>query len=79
LQQLADLDLLSSWPRIQAPLHLLYGAEDPLSPASLLSQVETHLLPGSTLSVLPQAGHLAHFDRPQEVRMRIKRALYSPG
>lgn len=72
LPALAELDLLSSWPESAVPIHLVFGEDDLLSPPSLVRAAALHIRPGDSLTVLPGAGHMAHFDRPAAVRDLVR-------
>lgn len=54
--------------RIEAPLHLLFGARDQLIPASILDARELVAgAPNATLELLPGAGHFLVDERPDLV------------
>ena len=76
LPQLAELDLFSSWPESASPFHLVFGEDDFLSPHSLVEAASRHCKDEDSLIVLPRAGHMVHFDRPDAVREIVRsRAL----
>ncbi len=69
LPELASLDLLANPPRVAIPVHYVFGDSDALTPAALITQLpERVAAPGSTVTVIPDAAHLVHFDRPEAVR-----------
>jgi len=74
LPELAELDLLSNWPRRTVPTHYIFGGNDPLVPASIRQKVSEVVTSGDSMTLLPDAGHMAHFDEPVIVRSMIKRA-----
>jgi len=43
------------------PLHYIYGAMDPINPAAALERYR-NILPHSSITVLPQAGHYPHWE-----------------
>lgn len=75
LPQLVSLDLFAAPPRVQVPVHAIFGADDPLVPASLRERLAALMTaPGSTSTVLPDAGHMVHFDQPEAVRSIVLNA-----
>jgi len=69
LPELASLDLLANTPRVAIPVHYVFGDKDALTPAALITQLpEKVAAPGSTVTVIPGAAHMVHFDRPAAVR-----------
>lgn len=69
LPQLASLDLFSKPPHLQVPVHYIFGRDDPLIPALLRERLAALVTaPGSTSTLLPDAGHMVHFDQPAAVR-----------
>jgi pimeloyl-ACP methyl ester carboxylesterase len=69
LPELVSLDLLSHTPRVAIPVHYVFGEDDALTPAAVVRDLpEKVAAPGSTVTVLPDAAHMVHFDRPQAVR-----------
>jgi len=71
LRSLAD-DL----PALRTPLHLLVGEGDRAVPPRQARQVAA-ARPGTTLTLLPRLGHLAHEEAPAAV-VGWLRALASP-
>ncbi len=69
LPELISLDLLAHTPRVAIPVHYVFGEDDALTPAAVVRDLpEKVAAPGSTVTVLPDAAHMVHFDRPQAVR-----------
>jgi pimeloyl-ACP methyl ester carboxylesterase len=68
LPALAELRLFDSWPETTVPLHLVFGADDILMPPSVVETATRLLKPDDSLVVLPRAGHMVHFDRPEAVK-----------
>jgi len=64
----AELETL--YPRIAAPTHILWGAEDQWIPPENGQRLQ-RLIPGATLDYLKDAGHFAMLDTPDTVADRI--------
>jgi len=62
-------DTLAAW---QKPALVLVGAEDELSPVEVAAAM-VELLPEGELVVIPNAGHLAAWERPKPVAAAISR------
>jgi len=76
LPELVALDLFANPPHVTIPVHYVFGGHDALNPASIVSLLPTTIgAPGSTVTVLPDAGHMAHFDQPDVVRSIAVRAI----
>lgn len=75
LPELVSLDLLANPPNVAIPVHYVFGEQDPLVPAALRQQLPAAIAaPGSTVSLVPDAGHMVHFDQPQVVRAVVLQA-----
>lgn len=74
LQELASLNLFANWPRTDMPIHYLFGGDDPLVPKSLVEKVSVVRTRENTVTVIPNAGHMVHFDEPDTVRTLIAQA-----
>jgi pimeloyl-ACP methyl ester carboxylesterase len=68
LPALAELRLFDSWPKTTVPLHLVFGEDDILTPPSTVEAATRLLEPDDSLTVLPRAGHMVHFDCPEAVK-----------
>ena len=69
LPQLVPLNLLANPPHLVIPVHYVFGAQDPLAPAEIVRRLpEAIAAPKSTVTLVPEAGHMVHFDRPEVVR-----------
>jgi len=68
LPALAEFCLFDSWPETPVPLHIVFGGEDILKPPSSVEATSRLLKPEDSLAVLPGAGHMVHFDRPEAVK-----------
>jgi pimeloyl-ACP methyl ester carboxylesterase len=75
LPELVSLDLLANPPRLAIPVHYVFGEQDPLVPAAMVKQLPVAIAaPGSTAVLVPDAGHMVHFDQPEIVRSIAVRA-----
>jgi pimeloyl-ACP methyl ester carboxylesterase len=75
LPQLVSLDLLASPPRVAIPVHYVFGEQDPLAPATIVNQLPAAIAaPESTVTLVPDASHMVHFDQPEVVRTIAARA-----
>jgi pimeloyl-ACP methyl ester carboxylesterase len=69
LPQLVSLDLFANPPRLAAPVHYVFGERDPLTPAVVVQQLPAAIAaPAKTVTLVPDAGHMVHFDQPEMVR-----------
>jgi pimeloyl-ACP methyl ester carboxylesterase len=74
LPQIVSLDLLASPPRITVPVHYVFGERDAVTPAWVPDRLPGAIgAPGSTVVRVPDAGQMAHFDRPDVVRSIAER------
>lgn len=75
LPQLVSLSLFSNPPRLAVPVHYVFGEQDPLIPAEIIKQLPLAITaPESTVMLMPDAGHMVHFDRPELARSVVVRA-----
>jgi proline iminopeptidase len=76
LAELVPLDLFANPPRLAVPVHFLFGGQDPLTPASIIEQLPAATsAPAKTVLLVPDAGHMVHFDRPEVTRSVMLNAL----
>jgi pimeloyl-ACP methyl ester carboxylesterase len=69
LPELVSLDLFANPPRLAMPVHYLFGEQDALTPASVVKDLPAAIAaPASTVLLVPNAGHMVHFDQPDIVR-----------
>jgi pimeloyl-ACP methyl ester carboxylesterase len=61
-RELLAVDIEQELRKITAPSLLMFGEHDPLVPASLGPKLQSQM-PGSSLFVLPDAGHILMYDR----------------
>ena len=75
LPEAAALDLLANPPRVAVPVHYVFGEQDVLSPARIVEGLPAAIAaPGTTVRLVPNAGHMVHFDRPDVVRSIVVNA-----
>jgi pimeloyl-ACP methyl ester carboxylesterase len=75
LPEVAALDLLAQPPRMAVPVHYIFGQQDALTSASVLTELPPAITAsGSTMVRVANAGHLVHFDRPDVVRSIVVNA-----
>jgi pimeloyl-ACP methyl ester carboxylesterase len=77
LPELARLNLFANWPRPAMPVHYLFGGSDPLVPHSLVQKVSSVIAREDTVAVVPNSGHMVHFDEPAIVRSLITQAHFA--
>ena len=78
LPPLVSLSLFANPPRVAVPIHYVFGEQDALNPAAIVEQLPAAIAaPGSTSVLVPQAGHMVHFDQPEVVRAIAVRAIES--
>lgn len=69
LPELVSLDLFANPPRLAVPVHYVFGEQDALTPAAIVKQLPGAIAaPASTVLLVPNAGHMVHFDQPEIVR-----------
>jgi pimeloyl-ACP methyl ester carboxylesterase len=73
------VDMMPRYPSVTQPVELLHGTADTIVFASVHSEPLSRLLPGSNLTLLSGAGHMAHHTRQTEVIAAIDRAAASAG
>ncbi|MDX9755771.1 MAG: alpha/beta fold hydrolase [bacterium] len=56
---------------ITVPTLIVNGEEDEFTPPSLAQEMQI-LIPNAQLAIIPQAGHLAAWERPQETNQEIR-------
>lgn len=66
-------------PTISVPTLLIYGAEDVRSPLSVAREMHRQI-PGSTLVVIPDVGHMVAAETPEAFNAEVRRFLHGiPG
>jgi pimeloyl-ACP methyl ester carboxylesterase len=53
-------------PAIRCPTTIVVGSEDVLTPPEM-SREMAELIPGATLEILPDCGHMSTMEAPEEV------------
>jgi pimeloyl-ACP methyl ester carboxylesterase len=71
-------NLRDALPRIDLPTLLVYGGQDVRAPLPVAEDLHT-AIPGSTLVVLPDAGHACNIEAPEAFNQAVRRFLQSPG
>lgn len=62
---------LQKWlSRLRVPTAIIWGANDKLFPVEQAHEFK-RLIPHSTLSIIPQCGHLVHVEKPNELSALI--------
>ncbi|MFB7252519.1 alpha/beta fold hydrolase [Microbacterium sp. NPDC056234] len=54
------------------PVHIIWGAEDTWIPADRAVRLQK-AIPGSSISIIPSAGHLIHLDAPEALTAELTR------
>jgi pimeloyl-ACP methyl ester carboxylesterase len=69
LPELVSLDLIANPPRLQVPVHYIFGEQDALTPSAIVKRLPAAIdAPACTAILVPKAGHMVHFDQPEIVR-----------
>ena len=69
LPELVALDLFAAPPRLMVPVHCVFGEQDALLPATVVKDLPSAIIaPACTVRLVPNAGHMVHFDQPDIVR-----------
>jgi pimeloyl-ACP methyl ester carboxylesterase len=69
LPQLVSLGLFADPPRLAIPVHYIFGEQNPLTPPTIAKQLSLPIAAPEIATVLvPDAGHMVHFDQPGVVR-----------
>jgi proline iminopeptidase len=75
MPQVNALDLFARPPRLAVPVHYVFGGHDALNPPALINRLPAAIAaPATTLTIVPDAGHMVHFDHPQVVRSIVAKA-----
>ena len=69
-------DLRDALPHVDVPTLLVYGDQDVRAPLAVAEDLHA-AIPGSTLVVLPGAGHVCNVDAPDEFNAAVRRFLRS--
>jgi len=69
LPELVSLDLFANPPRLAVPVHYVFGEHDALTPGAIVQRLPAAIqAPACTAILVPNAGHMVHFDQPEIVR-----------
>jgi pimeloyl-ACP methyl ester carboxylesterase len=69
LPEVVSLDLFANPPHVAVPVHYVFGEQDALTPATIVEQLPGIIAaPATTVTLVPDAGHMVHFDQPEVVR-----------
>jgi pimeloyl-ACP methyl ester carboxylesterase len=69
LPELVSLDLFANPPRLAVPVHYVFGEQDALAPSVIVQRLPAAIeAPACTAILVPNAGHMVHFDQPEIVR-----------
>jgi pimeloyl-ACP methyl ester carboxylesterase len=67
-------DLREGLPHINVPTLLIYGERDVRAPLGVAAELKKSI-PGSTLVLLPDAGHLCNIEAPEEFNSAVRAFL----
>jgi pimeloyl-ACP methyl ester carboxylesterase len=69
LPELVALDLFAAPAQLAVPVHCVFGEQDALLPATVVKDLRAAIIaPAYTVRLVPNAGHMAHFDQSEIVR-----------
>ncbi|HZM64174.1 MAG TPA: alpha/beta hydrolase [Candidatus Saccharimonadales bacterium] len=71
-------DVREDTAKLTVPTLLMYGEADEQTPP-LFGEAYHQLITGSTLELLPGAGHFVHVDRPAEVTKAVQEFIDAPA
>ncbi len=71
---LTTFDRRADLPRITAPTHLIAGDRDQAAPLKTMQRM-ADAIPGARITVIPDAGHLIHLERPAAFAAAVREAL----
>jgi pimeloyl-ACP methyl ester carboxylesterase len=75
LPELVSLDVFANPPRLAVPVHYVFGERDALTPAAVVRDLPAAIAaPATTVLLVPNAGHMVHFDQPAIVRSIVVNA-----
>jgi pimeloyl-ACP methyl ester carboxylesterase len=79
LPQLVSLNVIASPPRPTVPIHFVFGGQDALTPAAIVKELPMAMATSeTTVTLVPDAGHMVHFDQPELVRSIALKAQNDP-
>jgi len=68
----AETDTTELLPRISVPTLLVWGEQDTRSPLTIAAQFHA-AIPHAELTVIPNAGHVANMERPEQFNEAVRR------
>jgi pimeloyl-ACP methyl ester carboxylesterase len=71
-------DLRDALPGINVPTLLVYGDQDVRAPLTVAEDLQA-AIPGSTLVVLPDTGHVCNIEAPEAFNRAVRNLLQSAG
>jgi pimeloyl-ACP methyl ester carboxylesterase len=75
MPEVNSLDLFANPPRVAAPVHYVFGENDALNPLAIVNRLPaTIAAPVTSVTIVPDAGHMVHFDHPDVVRAILVKA-----
>lgn len=75
LPDVVSLDLFADPPRLEMPVHFVFGEQDQIVPTALGKELAAAIAaPARSVTVVPNAGHMVHFDHPEVVRSVVMKA-----
>ena len=75
MPEVNSLDLFANPPRVAVPVHYVFGGNDALNPPAIVNRLPaTIAAPETSVTIVPDAGHMVHFDHPDVVRSILVKA-----
>lgn len=71
-------DIEPHYGRLDLPVHVIWGTDDAWIPVATAHRLQKRI-PGATLRLIPEAGHLIHLDAPAELAVELDRWLERNG
>lgn len=71
-------DIEPHYGRLDLPVHIIWGTDDAWIPVATAHRLQKRI-PGATLRLIPEAGHLIHLDAPAELAVELDRWLERNG
>ena len=71
-------DIEPHYGRLDLPVHIIWGTDDAWIPVATARRLQRRI-PGATLRLIPEAGHLIHLDAPAELAVELDRWLERNG
>jgi len=73
------VEMSARYGEIAVPVEIVHGALDTIVPPSIHSERLVELIPGASLTLLPDVGHMPHHIAPAEVIAAIDRVAERAG